>query len=142
MKNEGGSRRPGRGSRSPAREREEGALEGPGVGAAGVKRHATAFESRQSLTRVCTGHNLIGFLQETERERERDDNGKCRRSLQFLLAAGVLRHLIYSSVRLASGPVSDATPSSLLSLEQVFLVRKKKKTRLKPHTTPQPFLSK
>lgn len=71
MKNEGGSRRPGRGSRSPAHEREEGALEGPGVGAAGVKRRATAFESRQSLTRVCTGHNLIGFLQETERQRER-----------------------------------------------------------------------
>lgn len=51
----------------------------------------------------------------------------------FLSGAVSSVPLIYSSVHLVSGPVSGASPSSLLWLEQVFLVRKKKTTRFKSY---------
>lgn len=51
----------------------------------------------------------------------------------FLLVAVSSALLIYSSVHLASGPVSGASPSSPLWLEQVFLERKTKTTRFKSH---------
>lgn len=137
----GASRGPGRGSRSPALLRERRRPLPPrGAGVGGVRppsRYA------HSLTYVCAARN--GTVSPgIDREGEGEGRyGTCRCGFRLPSAAeSALRNLIYSSVRLASGPVSGATPRSLLLLEQVFLGGKKEKTGLKTHVIWQPFLFK
>lgn len=110
----------------------------PGARTGGAQGHTAGISGgrlpssyTQSPAYVWTVHNLMVFP--GYRERERNDMLNAEKSFGFCWPQGFLRHFIYSSVRLVSGPVSDAAPSSPLLLEQVFLMRKKKKPRLNPH---------